>query len=73
MVLPVVVPVLSRRNRTYKTRTGESVSGGGPRGRGVALCLGRPGLNPGMDLGAFSIQKCCQSILTGCQAFSNNV
>ena len=48
-------------------------SGGGTSGRGMAFCLGRPGSNPGTDFGFFSSQNCCQSVLTGCWAFSNNV
>ena len=48
-------------------------SGGGTSGRAMAFCLGRPGSNPGSDFGFFSVQNCCQSILTGCRAFSNNV
>ena len=45
-------------------------SGGGTSGRAMAFCLGRPGLNPGLDFGFFSVQNCC---LTGCRAFSINV
>ena len=47
--------------------------GGSTSGRAMAFCQGRPGSNPGTDLGFFSVQNCCQSILTGCQAFSNYV
>ena len=38
----------------------------------LAFCLGRPGSNSGSDL-VFSVQNCCQSILTGYRAFSSNV
>ena len=31
-------------------------SGGGTSGRGMAFCLGRPGLNPRMDLGFFQFR-----------------
>ena len=31
-------------------------SGGGTGGRAMAFCLGRPGLNPGMDLGFFQFR-----------------
>ena len=48
-------------------------SGGGTSGRAMAFCLGKLGSNPGSDLGFFTVQNCCQSILTVCQAFSNNV
>ena len=48
-------------------------NGGGTSGRAMAFCLGRPGSNPGSDFGFFSVQNCCQSILTGCWAFSNNL
>ena len=41
-------------------------SGVGTSGRAMGFCLGRPGLNPRTGLGFFSIQNCCQSILTGC-------
>ena len=43
--------------------------GGGASGRAMSICLSELGSNPGMDL-AFSVQNCCQSILAGCQAFS---
>ena len=47
---------------------GKNGSGGGTSGRAMAFCL-----NPGSDFGFFSVQNCCQSILTGCGAFCNNV
>ena len=47
--------------------------GGGTTGRAMVFCLGRPGLNPRSGFGFFSFQNCCQSILSGCRAFSNNV
>ena len=31
-------------------------SGGGTSGRAVAFCLGRPGSNPGTDLGSFQVR-----------------
>ena len=66
-----VMPTMPSKLRVLSTtRTG---SGGGTSGRAMAFCLGRPGSNPGSDFGFFSVQNCCQSILTGCWAFSNYV
>ena len=31
-------------------------SGGGTSGRAMSFCLGRPGSNPGMDLGFFQLR-----------------
>ena len=30
--------------------------GGGTSGRALAICLGRPGLNPGTDFGFFQVR-----------------
>ena len=56
--------------KDFLTFSYQKGSGGGTSGRAMAFCLGRPGLNPGLDFGFFSVQNCC---LTGCRAFSINV
>ena len=51
----------------YELVSVESV--GGTSGKVMAFCLGRPGSNPGLDIGFVSVQNCCQSILIRCRAF----
>ena len=43
-------------NLFLKLCFGRAGSGGGTSGRAMAFCLGRPGLNPGLDLGFFQFR-----------------
>ena len=72
MKMELLLPECTNRikgSRCDDYKVFEKGSGGGTRA--MAFCLGRPGSTPGLDFGFF--QNCCQSILTGCWAFSNNV
>ena len=44
-------------------------SGGGTRGRAIVFCLGRPGLNPGMDLGFFQFRTAANLFSLGVGLF----
>ena len=62
--------ILLRALLPKPTRQG---SDGGTSGRVDGILSGQAGFESQVGIFFFSVQVCYQSILTGCQAFSNNV